>query len=93
MKDTIAQIALLLMTRYQVAVDPSSASFKTTRLGELDLDSLSLLSFLADIEREFRLCWEELEQIARRDCTLGRLSTLCGVANRRAIADGCAEPA
>ena len=86
MKDTIARIAQLLTTRYQVALDPTSASFTALQLRELDLDSLSLLSFLADVEREFRLRMEELEQIARRDCTLGRLSALCRTANARAVA-------
>jgi hypothetical protein len=83
MRNTMARISQLLWTGYEIELDPQGASVNTVQLGELDLDSLALLSFLADIEREFRLRSEELAQIARRDCTFGSLSALCRTAAMR----------
>lgn len=86
MRHISARIVDLLKADYQLEVDATSASFRSVRLRDLDLDSLSLLSFLADLEREFRLRLPELEQIARRDCTLGSLSELCRRATARSLA-------
>jgi len=80
-----ARIAGLLSQRYQIDVARLGPRLVTTRLGELDLDSLSLLSFLSDVEQEFQLRLEELEQIAHRECTLGKLIALCRSAAARAL--------
>lgn len=78
-KPTRARIIDILETRYRLEVEPS----RHTHLGELDLDSMSLLGFLVELEREFKLHLDELRAIARRDCRMDYLIELCHLASLR----------
>jgi hypothetical protein len=74
----------LLVTKYDVDMRHLGTSASGARLEDLDLDSLSLQSFLTELEHEFGLGLDELRSIARRDCPLVQVFDVCHTAALRA---------
>jgi hypothetical protein len=81
-RDLRSRIAQLL-TRHGADAAALALDFACVTLADLDLDSLSLLAFLSDLEREFGLDLAALRGLARRDCRLGELLTACRAAYAR----------
>jgi len=79
------RIVRMLVDQYQVEIGRIGTTLAGARLADLALDSLSLLSFLAELEEEFGLNLDELRSIARRECPMRELIDVCENAEGRAV--------